>query len=102
MAKINIVRTCKFICFVQMTPTFLKLSLEERENWILSWNTMAKKHRLNVIFYGTTLGVRENVVVVFETTENSDNYLRFQREWQGLGTPDAGKFIDYTRSITVL
>ena len=102
MAKINIGRTRKFICFVQMTPAFLKLSLEERENWILKWNTIAKKHRLKVLFYGTTLGVRENVVVIFETTETSDNYLKFHREWQGLGTPEAGKFIDYTRSITVL
>ena len=102
MAKINIVRTRKFICFVQMTPEFLKLSLEERKSWIPTWTDMAKKHGLNVVFYGTTLGVRENVVVVFETAENSDSYLRFQREWQGLGTPEAGKFIEYTRSITVL
>ena len=102
MAKINIVRTSKFICFVQMTSEFLKLSLEERKSWIPTWTEMAKKHGLNIVFYGTTLGVREHVVVVFESTENYDNYLKFQREWQSLGTPEAGKFIEYTRSITVL
>ena len=102
MAKINIVRTRKFICYVQMTPDFLKLSLEERKSWIPTWKEMAKKHGLNVLFYGTTLGVREHVVVVFESAENSEGYLKFQREWQGLGTPEAGKFIKYTRSITVL
>ena len=102
MAKINIVRTRKFICYVQMTPDFLKLSLEERKSWIPTWKEMAKKHGLNVLFYGTTLGVREHVVVVFESAENSEGYLKFQREWQGLGTPEAGKFIEYTRSIPVL
>jgi hypothetical protein len=85
-----------------MTPEFLKLSLEERKSWIPTWNEMAMKHGLKVLFYGTTLGVREHVVVVFESAENSEGYLKFQREWQGLGTPEAGKFIEYTRSITVL
>ncbi len=102
MAKINIVRTRKFICFVQMTAEFLKLSLEERKSWIPTWNEMAKKHGLKVLFYGTTLGVREHVVVVFESAENSDSYLKFQRERQGLGTREAGKLIEYKRTITIL
>ena len=91
----------KYICFVQMTPEFLKLSLEERKSWIPTWKEMASRHGLNVIFYGTTIGVREHVVVVFESEANSSNYMKFQREWQGLGTPEAGRFIEYTRSITV-
>jgi hypothetical protein len=91
----------KYICFVQMTHEFLKLSLEERKSWIPKWKEMANRHGINVIFYGTTIGVREHVVVVFESEVNSDNYMKFQREWQGLGTPEAGRFIEYTRSITV-
>lgn len=47
------------------------------------------------------MGVREHVVIVFESNGFSDEYMKFQREWQGLGTPDAGKYIDYTRTITV-
>ena len=102
MPKINLVYTRKFICFLQMTPEFLKLSLEDRKSWIQSGKEMAKKYGLNVLFYGNPIGVREQVVVAFESAENSENYMKFQREWQGLGTPEAGKFIDSTRAITVL
>ena len=55
-----------------------------------------------MLFWGATLGVREYVVFVYESDVNGDNYFKFQREWQGLGTPEAGKFIEFTRSITVL
>jgi len=46
-----------------------------------------------MLFWGATLGVREYVVFVYESDVNGDNYFKFQREWQGLGTPEAGKFI---------
>ena len=91
----------KYICFVQMTPGFMRLSLEERKSRIPIQREMARKHGLKVLFYGTTIGVREHVVVVFESDNNANDYLKFQREWQGLGTPEAGKFIEYTRTITV-
>jgi hypothetical protein len=47
------------------------------------------------------MGVREHVVVVFESNGFSDDYMKFQREWQGLGTPEAGNYIDYSRTVTV-
>ncbi|UCH56649.1 MAG: hypothetical protein JSV18_04625 [Candidatus Bathyarchaeota archaeon] len=92
----------KYICFCQMTTEFLKLPLEERKSWVPRWTDLAKKHGLNLLFWGTTIGTREHVVFVFESNEKSDNYLKFQREWQGLGTPEAGRHIEYARSITVL
>ena len=91
----------RYICFVQFTPEFLKLSLEERERWIPKGVELARKHGLKVLFWGSTLGVRENAVVVFEVNGVSDGFMKFQREWQGLGTPKAGKYIDYTRTVTV-
>ena len=85
-----------------MTPEFLRLPLEKRKEWIPIWRELACKHSLKMLFWGATLGVREHVVFVFESDVNGDNYIKFQREWQGLGTPEAGKFIEFTRSITVL
>jgi len=46
------------------------------------------------------MGVNENIVLVFETNE-SEKYFMFQREWLELGTPDAGKYVKTTRTITV-
>lgn len=91
----------KYICFCQMTPEFLRLPLEERKKWIPNGFELAKKYGLKVLFWGNSMGVREHVVIVFESNGFSDEYMKFQREWQGLGTPDAGKYIDYTRTITV-
>jgi hypothetical protein len=85
-----------------MTPEFLKLPLEERKSWVPKWKELASKYGLNMLFFGTTIGVREHVAVVFESKANSDNYMKFQREWQGLGTPEAGRYINFTRTITVL
>ena len=91
----------KYICFCQMTPDFLRLPLEERNKWMTDGLEIARKHGLKVIFWGNSMGVREHVVVVFESNGISDDYMKFQREWQGLGTPEAGKYIDYSRTVTV-
>lgn len=91
----------KYICFCQMTPEFLKLSLEERESQILRMKEIAKKYNLKVLFWGSTLGTREHAVVVFESKNHEDNYMKFQREWQSLGTEGAGLYLEYTRTVTV-
>jgi len=91
----------KYICFCQMTPKFLRLPLEERRAHITKLTETAKKHCLKVRFWGSTIGVSEHVVVVFEANGYSDNYIKFQREWQGLGTPEAGEYIEHTRTVTV-
>ena len=91
----------KYICFCQMTPTFLRMSTEEKKEQFLKWIDLAKKHGLKVLFWGSTIGIREHAVIVFEANEYSENYMKFQREWQGLGTIEAGKYIDYTRTVTV-
>jgi hypothetical protein len=44
---------------------------------------------------------RESAVFVFEAQKNHDSYMKFQREWLSLGTPDAGRYFDYTRTIKV-
>ena len=50
-------RMVKYICFCQMTPEFLKQSLEEREAWIPKWRDIARKYGLNLLFWGSTIGV---------------------------------------------
>ncbi len=91
----------KYICFCQMRPAFLKMSTDERKKEVLRWGELAEKHDLKVLFWGSTMGIREHAVLVFEADGYSENYMEFQREWQGLGTSDAGKYIDYTRTVTV-
>lgn len=84
-----------------MTPEFLKLPLEERENWIPKWTEIAKEFGLKLLFHGTTIGVAEHVVFVYESPKYSENYFKFLRAWLELGTLNAGKLIEYTRTVTV-
>ncbi|MBN2335485.1 hypothetical protein JXL21_07980 [Candidatus Bathyarchaeota archaeon] len=91
----------RFITFCEMTPEFLGLTLEERQDWPIKWNKVALQYGVKMIFWGMPLGVQEHVVCVFETNGNPEKYFKFQREWLGLGTPEAGKYIKNTRTITV-
>ncbi len=94
-------RMVKYICFCQMTPEFLRMSQEEREARILEWRNIAKRYGLKVLFWGSTIGVKEGGVVVFEAEKDSDSYMEFQRDWLSLGTPDAGRFFEHTRTVSV-
>ena len=91
----------KFICFCMMAPDFLKLTLKERRSYVPKWTELAAKFGLKLVFWGPVMGIKEHVVFVFESNRNSDKFFMFQREWQQLGTPDAGKLIQYIRTITV-
>jgi hypothetical protein len=91
----------RFIIFLEMTPEFLKLSLEERQAFIPRWNQVATKYGIKMLFWGLPLGVSEHVVITYELAGNQDLFFVFQREWLGLGTPDAGKYIRNTRTIIV-
>ena len=90
----------KYITFCEMTPEFLKMPLEERQKFIPRWSHTAHQYGIKVLFWGMPMGVNENIVLVFETSE-SEKYFMFQREWLELGTPDAGKYVKTTRTITV-
>jgi len=63
--------------------------------------TLAQNYGVKVIFSRMPVGVTEHWVIVFEVNGNNNKFVMFQREWLGFGTPDAGKFIKNTRSITV-
>jgi hypothetical protein len=84
-----------------MAPEFLRLPIEERKAHVPKWSELAKKHGLKMLFWGTTTGIKEHTVFVFESNQNSLSFFKFQREWLGLGTDLAGTLIEYTRTITV-
>ena len=84
-----------------MTPDFLKLSLDERENHILKWSKLAKTHGVKPLFWGPVIGVQEQAVAVFDIKGNSEVFFNFERKWLMLGTPKAGRHIQYVRTITV-
>jgi len=87
--------------FLEMTGDFLKLPLEERQGFIPRWNEVASKYGIKMLFWGLPLGVQEQVVIVYELGGNQELFFVFQREWLGLGTPEAGKYIKNTRTIIV-
>ena len=91
----------RYITFVELTPEFLQLPMEDRKNYVPKWSKIASKHGVKVIFWGLPMGVKENVVCVFETQNNNETFFKFQREWLGLGTPEAGKYVKNTRTISV-
>jgi hypothetical protein len=83
-----------------MTNEFLKMTLKERQEYIPKWSLIAQNYGVKVIFWGMPMGVKEHIVIVYETSDNQ-KYFMFQREWLGLGTPEVGKYINNTRTITV-
>lgn len=91
----------RFIIFLEMTAEFLKLPLDERQAFIPLWNQIAAKYGIKMLFWGLPTGVTEHVVIAYELAGNQELFFVFQREWLGLGTPEAGKFIRNTRTIIV-
>jgi len=91
----------RYIVFCEMTPAFLQLTLEERKELPLMWSQVASQYGVKMLFWGMPLGVHEHVVCVFESNGNNEKYFKFQREWLSLGTPDAGRYVKNTRTITV-
>ena len=91
----------KYITFCEMTPSFLKLQLEERQQYVQTWCPIASDYGVKILFWGMPLGVCEQVVCVCEANGNDEKFLRFQREWLELGTDDAGRYIRNTRTIPV-
>ena len=84
-----------------MTQDFLKLDLGERQNHIPEWSKLANIHGLKLLFWGPAMGIKEHAVVVFEGNGSTEKFLKFQREWLKLGTPEAGKQLLYVKTITV-
>ena len=93
--------TVKYITFIELTSEFLRLSMDERRGYVPKWSRLASRHGVKVVFWGMPMGVKENVVCVFETQGDNENFFKFQREWLGLGTPEAGRYVKNTRIITV-
>ena len=91
----------KYITFCELTQEFLRKPLEERHEYVPVWTKIAEKNNLKVLFWGMPMGVKEHIVSVFETKDDGKAFFRFEREWLGLGTPDAGKYIKNLRTITV-
>jgi hypothetical protein len=84
-----------------MTPSFQKLELNEKQKLITKWSRLAHTHGFKVLFWGSTLGLKEHGVVVFDSNGSPNKFLKYKREWLALGTPDAGKYIVYVRIVTV-
>jgi hypothetical protein len=90
----------KYITFCDMTQKFLKKPLDERRGFVPLWSEIAQRYGVKVLFSGMPIGVNENIVIVFETTD-SEKFFIFQREWLALGTPEAGEYVKNTRTISV-
>ena len=92
----------KYITFIELTREFLQLPMEERKGYVPKWSQLASRYGVRIVFWGMPMGVKENVVCVFETQCDDENFFKFQREWLGLGTPEAGKYVKNTRTIAVV
>ena len=91
----------KYITFCEFTSEFLKLSLEELERSLLNWKRLAAGYKVKTLFHGLPMGVNEHAVFVFEAKKYGEQFFDFEREWLGLGTPEAGKHVKSLRTITV-
>ena len=78
-----------------------QLSLEDRDNFKSKIAEEAQEYGIKVVFSEMPLGVYEHLVIVFDVRGNDNIFFLFQRECLKLGTPEAGKYIKNTRSITV-
>ena len=95
------IKMVRYITFCEMTPEFLKLQLDERQQYVKTWGRVASGYGIKIIFWGMPMGVKEHLVVTFDANGNDEKFFKFQREWLGLGTEDAGKYVRNTRSIPV-
>lgn len=95
-------KTMKYITFIELTREFLQLPMDERRGYVPKWSQLASRHGVKVVFWGMPMGVKENVVCVFETKGDNENFFKFQRAWLGLGTPEAGKYIKNIITIAVV
>lgn len=91
----------KYITFCELSNEFLRLPLDERHSYVPIWTKLAAKHNVKTLFWGMPMGVKEHIVCVFETKKDGEAFFNFEREWLGLGTPEAGKFVKSLRTITV-
>lgn len=91
----------KYITFCELSKEFLEKPMEQRKDYIQTWNQLAKKHRVKVLFWGMPMGVKEQLVYAFEVSKDGETFFKFEREWLGLGTPEATKLIKNLRTITV-
>ncbi len=91
----------KYITLCEMTTEFLKLKLEERQQYVQSWVRISSDYGMKILFWCVPIVVIEHVVCVFEACGNDAKFFKFQREWLGLGTDDVGRYIRNTRSIPV-
>jgi hypothetical protein len=91
----------KCITFIEFTTNFLSLPLEKREEQVRKWIQLASKYSIKFLFYGIPMGVKEHALCVFEYSGKNEIYFKFQREWLGLGTPEACKYVKNTRTIIV-
>ena len=91
----------KYIYFIQRTPDFLKLSLEDCKSKLEEYTERAKVYCLKFFFCESILGVRKHAVLVMASKEYSDKIVKFHRDIQGLGTPEASKYVENTRTVTV-
>jgi hypothetical protein len=91
----------KYICLCMFAPDFLKQDLEQRQSHIPKWSEIATTYGLKLLFWGPAMGVKEHAVFVFDSNGNTAKFFKFQREWLQLGTPEAGKYIEYMKTITV-
>lgn len=71
----------KYITFIELTPEFLRLPIEERMSYIPRWSQLASKHGVKVVFWGMPMGVKENVVCAFETQGDNEAFFKFQKKW---------------------
>ena len=92
----------RYISFAKMTSEYLRLSSEDRMDWLEQLNKLAYEHGMKILFWGNPLGVSENAVLVFESMKGPDNYIRFMGAWQEIGGENANRYIEYTRTIPVL
>jgi len=84
-----------------LTDEFLRLPLDERRSYVPKWSQIASKYGVSLLFWGMPMGKREHLVCAFEADKNGGAFFRFEREWLGLGTPEAGKHIKSLRTIIV-
>lgn len=92
----------RYICLVRLLPAFYKLTTEERRKWFARHNELLKKYGLTMLFFGSAFGVPEQAAFVYESDKFLDTFNNFMVELINMGTPEARKYIEFTRTITVV
>jgi hypothetical protein len=88
-----------FIRYCQATEAWANATVEDRKNYYGKLKESAKKHGLDLVLFGPSMGVIESPAWVLKSEKSLDNYLNWLMSMGNLGFP---RYFSASRTVTLM